>query len=265
MTIQEAKNKLITWARAQIGYVEGANNWNKYAPTWTSAGGWNAQNQPWCDVFVDAGFIACFGLDTAAALTYQKKGAFSAKCSISADYYKQHGALTRTPEPGDQIFFYYDGGINHTGIVESVSNGLVTTIEGNSSDMVARRSYGLGSVVIAGYGRPNWAAVVNNQSSTQPAAGEAVPEKPAGPEKPAVNYYPYTYNVAVSLLKKGSYGPQVKHMQQLLNANGFPCEADGEFGDETFEALKAFQMAAKIGVDGEWGGESFKAMWNYGG
>ena len=53
-------------------------------------------------------------------------------------------------------------------------------------------------------------------------------------------------------------------MQQLLNANGFECAADGKFGDETFETLKKFQAAADIDVDGEWGGQSFKAMWNYG-
>ena len=29
MTIAEAKQKLISWAQAQIGYAEGADNWNK--------------------------------------------------------------------------------------------------------------------------------------------------------------------------------------------------------------------------------------------
>ena len=57
MTITEAKNKLVAWCLAQVGYAEGGNNWNKYAPKWTAAGGWNAQNQPWCDIFVDCGFI----------------------------------------------------------------------------------------------------------------------------------------------------------------------------------------------------------------
>ena len=68
----------------------------------------------------------------------------------------------------------------------------------------------------------------------------------------------------VALLKVGCYGPQVTHMQQLLVANGFdPGEIDGEFGSNTFAALKEFQTAAGIGVDGEWGCESFNAMWNY--
>ena len=31
MTIQEAKNKLINYAQNEVGYHEGANNYNKYA------------------------------------------------------------------------------------------------------------------------------------------------------------------------------------------------------------------------------------------
>ena len=60
MTIQEAKEKLVTWANAQIGTREGSGNYNRYAAIAESMRmyGWNVQNQPWCDVFVDAGFVA---------------------------------------------------------------------------------------------------------------------------------------------------------------------------------------------------------------
>ena len=52
------------------------------------------------------------------------------------------------------IFFDWgnDGSIDHVGIVESVTNGVVNTIEGNSGDKVARRSYNMGSDSIYGYG-----------------------------------------------------------------------------------------------------------------
>jgi len=46
------------------------------------------------------------------------------------------------------------GTIDHVGIVESVSGGTVNTIEGNSGDKVARRSYSIGSSNIYGYGVP---------------------------------------------------------------------------------------------------------------
>jgi len=45
-----------------------------------------------------------------------------------------------------------DGEPDHVGIVESVANGVVNTIEGNASDSVMRRSYEIGSVKIYGYG-----------------------------------------------------------------------------------------------------------------
>lgn len=154
MTEQEAKNKIVSWAKAQIGYKEGENNWNKYAQGKESAYGWNVQNQPWCDVFVDAGFIECFGLDAARKMTYQP--VFSALCSASAQNYKNNNAWYSSPEVGDQAFFYYEGGINHTGIVVQVTGGLVYTVEGNSSDMVRMGVYATDHSAIAGYGRPNW-------------------------------------------------------------------------------------------------------------
>ena len=123
MTKQEAINKLVAWCLEQVGYAEEANNKNKYAPKWTEAGGWNVQNQPWCDVFVDVGFIECFGLDLAAKLTYQPRGGFSALCSASANFYKANSAWFSTPAVGDQIFFNVSGGINHTGIVVGVNGG----------------------------------------------------------------------------------------------------------------------------------------------
>ena len=51
-----------------------------------------------------------------------------------------------------------DGEADHVGIVEKCENGIVYTIEGNTSDRVARRSYSLSSSTIVGYGVPayNW-------------------------------------------------------------------------------------------------------------
>lgn len=62
------------------------------------------------------------------------------------------------PAAGDIIFFDWgsDGGVDHVGIVESVSGGTVNTIEGNSGDKVARRSYSIGDSRIYGYGVPQY-------------------------------------------------------------------------------------------------------------
>ena len=48
MTEREAKTKVIELARSQLGYKEGANNFNKYAadPRITRLYGWDVQYQP---------------------------------------------------------------------------------------------------------------------------------------------------------------------------------------------------------------------------
>lgn len=76
MSAEEAKCKLCAWAISQVGYSEGPNNWQKYAENadLQAMYGWKPQNQPWCDVFVDSGFISCFGLENACKMTYQPMG-----------------------------------------------------------------------------------------------------------------------------------------------------------------------------------------------
>ena len=239
MTIQEAKNKLVAWCLEQVGYAEGANNYNKYAPRWAAAGGWNAQNQPWCDIFVDCGFLECFGIDLASRLTYQPKGGFSALCSASANYYKSNGAYFSTPAVGDQIFFNISGGINHTGIVVGVSGGMVTVVEGNSSDAVRKNTYRAGDGYINGYGRPNWSVFEDG--------GE---EEPPAPDVPAQDTCSVT--VTLPVIKYGDASMYVKLMQTALIGRGFNCGwygADGEYGQQTKIAL--FQFQQKNGLDAD--------------
>ena len=237
MTISEAKAKLVSWANAQVGYREGDNNYNKYAESeyLQKLYGWKAQNEPWCDLWVDEGFIECFGLELASALTYQPIGKGSAACRYSAGFYSAHDAFFKSPEVGDQVFFYADGGINHTGIVVQVGTGAISTVEGNSSDMVARRTYSVNSPAIAGYGRPNWAAVVSESSPSEPPADD----------KPKVTGLP--------TIKRGDKGEVVRAAQFLLNGRGASCGiwgADGDFGNATEAAVLAFQRRNSLEADG---------------
>lgn len=60
-------------------------------------------------------------------------------------------------------------------------------------------------------------------------------------------------------LQKGDSGSEVREMQELLIANGFDCGssgADGEFGDDTEKAVKAFQAKYGLTVDGQYGEKS---------
>jgi hypothetical protein len=43
------------------------------------------------------------------------------------------------------------------------------------------------------------------------------------------------------LLRKGAHTPEVTELQRLLNARGYPVEVDGEFGPQTYRAVRAFQ------------------------
>lgn len=255
MTINEAKNKLIEWARNEIGYSEGYNNWNKYAEKWTQAGGWNAQNQPWCDIWADVCFIEVFGLELASKLTYQPIGGFSALCSASAQFYKNNKAWFTTPEVADQVFFYSGGGINHTGIVETVNGSYFTTIEGNSSDMVARRSYYVGNSYVAGFGRPNW-SMINlfdaSNNSTNNNLNNSSPSTPtviSTPTSSAKSIYP--------LIKRGSSRKiAIRAMQKLLDCKGYNLGKwgiDGDFGWDTYQALRDFQRKNRLLIDGECG------------
>ena len=148
MTKADAQKKLIALARSQVGYKEGANNFNKYAadPRITRLYGWDVQYQPWCCVFVNWCFMEAFGEETGRQMTCGG----SAACSNQADLYRGAGRFVSTPEPGDQIFFNVSGGINHTGIVIEVSGSNVKTVEGNYSDGVGIGSYIMGSPGMGG-------------------------------------------------------------------------------------------------------------------
>ena len=248
MTAEEAKRKLCLWAEQQLGYHEGNGNNNRYAetPGLSEMYGWVPQNQPWCDVFVDSGFIACFGLENACKMTYQPMGAGSALCRQSAQYYKDNGAFFHTPEIGDQVFFYSAGDINHTGIVVGVATGSVTTIEGNSSDMVAKRLYSTGDSKIAGYGRPNWAVVEgkNIDIPTTPATDIDV-----GSKSDEQRFYELRF----PYLSKGDTGDAVRVVQTLLQARNVYCGsygADGDFGPGTEKGVRDFQRRAGLTPDG---------------
>lgn len=259
MTIDEAKNKLCLWAESQIGYHEGADNWQKYAESaeLQRMYGWKPQNEPWCDVFVDEAFISCFGLDAACAMTYQPLGAGSALCRQSAQYYKTAGAWATSPEIGDQIFFYSSGDINHTGIVVSVDGGSVHTVEDNSSDMVAERVYSVSDNKIAGYGRPDWAAVTL----------EGIKDYGVGvePGEPGIVEEQRYYELRFPYLSKGSTGDFVRVVQTLLQARNIYCGsygADGDFGPGTEKGVRDFQRREGLTPDGIVGPETGAALFN---
>ncbi|MFN6433002.1 lysozyme family protein [Eubacterium callanderi] len=138
-------SSMVNVAASQIGNVGGEPYWSWYG--FSSRVEWCACFVSWCADqcgYIDAGIIPKFSYVPDGVAYFQSKGQW------------QDGSYT--PKAGDIIFFTWDGsgGSDHVGIVESVIDGTVNTIEGNTTDSCARRSYALGSYVILGYGCPSY-------------------------------------------------------------------------------------------------------------
>jgi putative chitinase len=83
-------------------------------------------------------------------------------------------------------------------------------------------------------------------------AAPAAPAAAAGPAGAAVAENP--------ILRKGSKGDDVTDLQNELIEAGFNIGADGDFGENTEEAVKAFQSRAGLTVDGVVGATTWAAL-----
>ncbi|HXM56527.1 MAG TPA: peptidoglycan-binding protein [Candidatus Dormibacteraeota bacterium] len=215
---------MLAQARALLGLGEDppGSNHNKVTA-------WYGFDGAWCDMAIsyEAGhsdnLAACMGK---FAYTVAHAEAFRA-------HGRWHYGLGGI-RPGDVVFFDWSGtrvigNIDHVGLVEAVhSDGTITTLEGNTSNMFLRRRRN-GSVVV-GYGRP--------------AYGDAAPMPSSD-----------------GVLREGSTGPAVATLQRNLNTvMGSGLAVDGDFGALTKAALEAFQRRFGIGVDGEYGPQSAAMM-----
>lgn len=280
------KQKVIDLAWSQVGYHEkesnaqlddptanaGDQNWNKYARDLDRLSGF--YNGPknigsvaaWCDIFVDWLFVQSYGRAAAQYLLCQPDNSAGAGCSFSAQYFNAAGQFRKTgPQTGDQIFFGSAwNNIWHTGLVVAVDANYVTTIEGNTSDMVAKRTYRLSDPNIFGYGRPRWGTPDSGTDDGKDTNVPTTPQKPA--EEPAK----HMYDVKLPLLMIGDKGPYVVAVQTLLIARGYDCgnkplfgveKPDGDFGRATERAVGFFQSKCELpDIDGEVGGDTWSAL-----
>src|SRR5699024_6445297 len=72
------------------------------------------------------------------------------------------------PVPGDIVVFDWqkNGWADHIGFVEAVNGNTITTIEGNTSRHVARRTYAWNDWRIAGYARPKYPSANSKPNKT---------------------------------------------------------------------------------------------------
>lgn len=248
--------EFVAVAKKYIGYEEKESNANlddfhanKGSANYTKFGKWYGMNPAqWCQMFVSyCAYEACGNSKSKGKELLC--GGYSAYTPTGKSYFVNKKRWYTTPEVGDVVYFYYTnmGRVAHVGIVVSVnkSNKTFTTVEGNTSSTeyarnggcVATHSYSYanvgGSNRVNGFGRPVFSG---SSSSTSTSS---------------------------STLEKGSTGSAVKEMQKMLIACGYTCGtagADGDFGDGTLAALKAFQKDASLTVDGLYGSASKTAL-----
>ena len=141
--ISRGSGDIVEVAAEQIGNIGGQPYWSWYG--FSGRVEWCATFVSWCANecgYIEAGIIPKFSY-----------------CPTGVQWFKDAGLWKDrgySPQPGDIIFFDWGGDetSDHVGIVESCDGSTVRTIEGNTSDSCARRSYSINSASIMGYGTP---------------------------------------------------------------------------------------------------------------
>lgn len=204
----------------------------------------------WCATFVSA---------VAVKLGYTDIIPTECSCPKMIQLLKNIGAWVEddayVPKGGDLLFYDFDdngagdntGGSDHIGIVEKVEGSTITVIEGNYSNSVKRRSIKVNGRYIRGYGVPKY--------DTEPVVDKPVEEKPVTKTE--------VCTVEVNVLRKGAKGDNVKALQILLIGRGYSCGsygADGDFGNATYNAVKAYQKDKGLSVDGICGPKTWNKL-----
>ncbi|WP_141669555.1 glucosaminidase domain-containing protein, partial [Clostridium septicum] len=161
---------ILNEARKYIGVTQGSSEHHSIINTYNSVQPLPRRYQvsyddSWCDAFISFLAIKTGAIDI-----------IGRECSVNnhiTTVFKPLGIWIEDgsikPKPGDIITFHWnsysqpnDGWADHIGIVESVSNDTITTIEGNSSSAVCRCNYSIGDCRIRGYARPRYKTDANS-------------------------------------------------------------------------------------------------------
>ena len=141
--IGSGDGEIVSVALSQVGNVGGEIYWRWYG--FGSKVNWCACFVSWCADqcgYIDAGVIPKFAACVDGAAWFQERELWQNRSYV--------------PRAGDIIFFdkQHVGETHHVGIVERVEDGVIYTVEGNSSDQCRQRNYPVGSDKIYGFGVP---------------------------------------------------------------------------------------------------------------
>ena len=140
-----AKNDMVAVAEKEVGYTGGMKVWS-----WA---GYKSR-VPWCNLFVTwcANQLGYYQSGRIPLIQWPRD---SVKWFMERGLYKNSSYI---PKPGDLIYFVQAGETQpyHIGIVEKYENGKVYTIEGNSMDVVRKKTFDHGNKLIYGYATPDY-------------------------------------------------------------------------------------------------------------
>lgn len=199
-------------------------------------------NDAWCATFVSA---------VAIKLGYTDIIPTECGCGYMRDHFIKMGAWaedeSRTPNPGDIIFYDWEdngvgdnrGGCDHVGIVEKVSAGKITVIEGNYSNSVKRRTLSVNGRYIRGYGVPKYDKETAEKPVSKPTATTTAKDTKIDSVLEVQTWL--NNNYATGLTRDGLYGSRtkaalVKALQKELGFTG--KDVDGIYGPVTNAAVK---------------------------
>lgn len=184
MVMTTTSTKLVNQAKSWIGYKESDGSHKKIIDVYNAhkplAQGYKVKyTDAWCATFVSACAIKCDAEDIIPT---------ECSCPRMIELCKKKGIWIEneaiTPKKGDIIFYDWDdsgsgnnkGVADHVGIVEKVSNGKITVIEGNYSNCVMRRTLAVNAKYIRGFARPKYKAATTtvSNSSSALAVGDKV-------------------------------------------------------------------------------------------
>ena len=162
--------------RSWIGYSEANGKFKQIIDLYNShkplARGYAVKyTDEWCDTCVSAAGIKANAVDLIGT---------ECGCEEHVKIFKNKGIWiedgTITPQPGDIIVYNWDdatqpndGYSDHIGYVESVSGGVITAIEGNKGEAVARRQIPVGWGYIRGFAKPKYASGGTTPSTPKPS------------------------------------------------------------------------------------------------
>lgn len=179
MNEKELREKAISIARSYIGAKQGSVCHKKIIDTFNEIkpDGWAmTYTAYWCAAFVSSIPILAFGVENA-----KKYFPLSANCpriiakAKTMKIWQESDAYK--PDVSDWLLYDWDeksakgdcvNDPDHVGIVESVSNGIITVIEGNyrqddGSRVVGRRKVPVNGIHIRGFVTPNYSAMANKK------------------------------------------------------------------------------------------------------